>query len=66
MHIYMLVPVSSRLHGLSGYVLVPPTFRGELLSGWGATFGGPYFGEGGTFFGPLLLGNHYFRDSMVL
>ena len=23
MHIYMLVPVSSRLHGLSGYVLVP-------------------------------------------
>ena len=23
MHIYLVVPVSSRLHGLSGYVLVP-------------------------------------------
>ena len=28
MHIYLLVPVSSRLHGLNGYVLVPivPSF----------------------------------------
>ena len=33
MHIYLLVPVSSRLHGLSGSVLVPSNLDGGYGGG---------------------------------